>query len=249
MMKHPQNNREVFPATTSVRFKQDTVETYSSRNIHSTKTSCFHQELLKKSEAENTYVQKAFFVAYFLMKEFTLLIKSFNHFWTSFRLSKLRGSHQENFQTIGDTIKTELMENVNKSLAYGLLTDEESGISVNKNIVTSIQFYCAETKKVETNANANAIKTLLANEVEKFEPKLTGFSSDGASVMTGKVGGVAALLRCDHPSMINIHCVCHRLALSCNDSNEALTYIKTIETLLRQLCQLFENSPKKWRPT
>ncbi|WAR22592.1 hypothetical protein MAR_016566 [Mya arenaria] len=50
--------------------------------------------------------------------------------------------------------------------------------------------------------NANAIKTILANEVEKFEPKLTGFSSDGSSVMTGKVGGVAALLRRDHPSMI-----------------------------------------------
>ncbi|WAR30657.1 hypothetical protein MAR_033199 [Mya arenaria] len=206
MMKHPQNNREVFSATPSVRFKQDTVKTHSSSNIHSAalnsemlqKTSCFHQELLKMSDAEYTYVQKAFSVAYFLMRPLLDCIQTVTGDETlKYFKHQSRGSHQEIVQTIGDTIKTELVENVNKSLAYGLLTDEVSDISVNENLVTFIQFYCAETKKVETKFLScrilkvqmlNAIKTLLANEVEKFEPK------PGASVMTGKVGGVSALL-------------------------------------------------------
>ncbi|CAG2239555.1 unnamed protein product [Mytilus edulis] len=63
--------------------------------------------------------------------------------------------------------------------------------------------------------------------------------------MVGKRAGVATLLKAENPSLINVHCVCHRLALSCTDSNESINYIKTIETLLRQLWQLFENSPKK----
>jgi hypothetical protein len=31
----------------------------------------------------------------------------------------------------------------------------------------------------------------------------------GASVMTGKQNGVAALLRKEHPGIINIHCICY----------------------------------------
>ncbi|WAR20733.1 ZN862-like protein [Mya arenaria] len=277
MMKHPQNSREVFSVTPGVRFKHDAINTHSGSKIHLDaltsdkfqKTSCFHQELLLKSELEYTHLEKAFSVAYFLMKEFIAnrkfqpLLKFIESVSGDETLKYFRhqseGAHQEIFQTIGDTIKTELVEHVNKSLAYGLLTDEVSDIAVYENLITFVQFYCAETKKVETKflscqnilqdfecANAVAIKSLLASEVGKLDQStLTGFSSDGASVMTGKKGGVATLLRQENPSMVNIHCVCHRLALSCNDSNETLSYIKTVETLLRQFWQLFENSPKK----
>ena len=170
------------------------------------------------------------------------------------------GSRQEVFQTIGETIKSEIVENVKKAEVFGLLTDEVCDISVTENLVTFVQFYCASTKQVETkvlscqdilsefsSANAVAIKSLLCTELTKHGldvKKLTGFASDGAAVMTGKNQGVAALLREETPSMVNIHCVCHRLALACTGSNESLNYIKTVETLLRQLWQFFENSPK-----
>lgn len=61
-------------------------------------------------------------------------------------------------------------------------------------------------------ANAIAVKSLLVSDISEKGlniKKLTDFSSDGASVMTGKEKGVAALLRSENPSQIRIHCVCH----------------------------------------
>lgn len=72
--------------------------------------------------------------------------------------------------------------------------------------------------------------------------KLSSLASDGASVMTGSRNGVTAKLRETVPALINIHCVCHRLALACNDANDSLTPISQVETVLRQLWSFFENS-------
>ncbi|KAH3790825.1 hypothetical protein DPMN_169033 [Dreissena polymorpha] len=49
--------------------------------------------------------------------------------------------------------------------------------------------------------------------------KFTGFTSDGASVMMGKRTGVAARLKEINPVLLNVHCICHRLALACTDSS------------------------------
>jgi len=49
-----------------------------------------------------------------------------------------------------------------------------------------------------------------------------GLATDGASVMTGKTRGLAALLKKDVTSLVAVHCVCHRLALACIDTNEEL---------------------------
>ena len=43
----------------------------------------------------------------------------------------------------------------------------------------------------------------------------------------------------------SFHCICHQLALSCVDSNDETSYVSVVETILRQLWKLFENSPKK----
>ncbi len=45
--------------------------------------------------------------------------------------------------------------------------------------------------------------------------------------------------------MLAIHCICHTLALACADANESLKPIRNAETILRQLWQYFENSPKR----
>ena len=72
---------------------------------------------------------------------------------------------------------------------------------------------------------------------------------DGARVMPGKDNGVVAKLRERDPKLIIVHCtvlciLCYKLALACVDTVSELTYIKFIETTLRQLRQWLENSPK-----
>lgn len=74
---------------------------------------------------------------------------------------------------------------------------------------------------------------------------LRGLATDGASVMTGKTKGLAALLRKDATSLVAVHRVCHRLALACADTNEELEVIKDVETEVTQLWNVFDNSPKK----
>ena len=63
--------------------------------------------------------------------------------------------------------------------------------------------------------------------------------------MLGKHNGVAAKLKEKAPALVNVHCVCHKLALACVDSVSSLNFIKNVETMLRQLWQWFENSPKR----
>ncbi|XP_052261749.1 E3 SUMO-protein ligase KIAA1586-like [Dreissena polymorpha] len=171
------------------------------------------------------------------------------------------GSQREFFLTLGATVKESVMEKVKKSAAFGILSDEACDISVTEQLITFVQYFdhdtgnvhvsylsCQDVLEKSSSANAQAISDLLVDTVETSGldiKKMTGFSSDGASVMVGKRGGVAALLRLKNPTLINIHCICHKLALSCTDSNEGITYIKEVELILRQLWSYFENSPKR----
>jgi hypothetical protein len=47
--------------------------------------------------------------------------------------------------------------------------------------------------------------------------KLIGFGSDGASNMTGQKRGMVTQMKNDHPDMIGIHCLAHRLELAFKD--------------------------------
>ena len=76
--------------------------------------------------------------------------------------------------------------------------------------------------------------------------KIVSLASDGASVMMCKTGGLAAKLRDKHcPTLLNIHCVCHRLALACTYSVADIAQVGRVETNLRQLWKFFDNSPKR----
>ena len=74
---------------------------------------------------------------------------------------------------------------------------------------------------------------------------LSGLAIDGATVMTGKTRGLAALLKKDVISLVAVHCLCPRLALACMDTNNKLAVIKEVETEVTQLWKIFDNSSKK----
>ena len=51
--------------------------------------------------------------------------------------------------------------------------------------------------------------------------KVSGFGSDGASVMVGFRNGVATRLNTGNPTMLSIHCINHRLGLGASQSIES----------------------------
>lgn len=64
--------------------------------------------------------------------------------------------------------------------------------------------------------------------------------------MTGHKSGVAALLKERvNKSLINGHCLAHRLALSITDTAKDIKYITTVQNWMKQLWKYFENSPKR----
>ena len=94
-------------------------------------------------------------------------------------------------------------------------------------------------------SNPETITRTIEEEMTKSgldSQKFLSLASDGASVMVGKNCGVSALLKRDNPRLINVHCICHRLALACGDSNNDIEYVLTIERLLVQLYRWLENS-------
>ena len=48
----------------------------------------------------------------------------------------------------------------------------------------------------------------------------------------------------DSPTLISVHCICHKLALSCAYTSKDLDYIAGVERDLRTLWKAMENSPK-----
>ena len=123
----------------------------------------------------------------------------------------------------------------------------EKGVAQTKFVNTSDLLEESST----TSANAQVIFSSLKNLIEQnLKLDLDGvkaFSSDGVAVFIGKREGVAALFRKLEPckTMINVHCICHRLALACADTGDDLLFVKYFETTHLQLWTFFKNSPKR----
>ena len=71
------------------------------------------------------------------------------------------------------------------------------------------------------------------------------FTSDGASVMLGKINGVAAQLRKVVPHLVQQHCVSHREDLGLCDSWKEVKLMKDVETLMRTVYTVFCRSSTK----
>ena len=234
------------------------------------RVSTFEEEVRKIEGSKDEVYYKTLLAMYWIAKEeipnkkFTSLlallqqlgledIKYFKH--------RSAGSTREMFLLIGGVLKTQLVDDISKAKCFGLLTDEVCDVSNKEQLVTFVKFVHPETGKAKTaflaasnllenssSANAKTITDAIVAQVEDAgidKRKLTSFSTDGASVMTGKRNGVAARLRADNKALINIHCICHRLALACGDANDRISYIKVVEKVLLQLWSFFENSAKK----
>lgn len=180
-------------------------------------------------------------------------LKHFSH--------RSQGSVREIYLSLGDAVKQTLLKKVRKAKSFGLLMDEVTDITVSSQLISFIQFWDQENSSVTTmflssqnaledfaSCNSEAITELVKKNLAACNldiNKLMGLSTDGASVMVGKNNGVAAKLRQRNSKLLNMHCVCHRLALACTDTCQELKYIREVEDVLRQLWYYFHNSPKR----
>ncbi|XP_071159304.1 zinc finger MYM-type protein 1-like [Mytilus edulis] len=153
-----------------------------------------------------------------------------------------------------DVITEDLAQEVNMADSFGLMIDKVTDISLIEQLVCFIQYvdrdgcqtihflYTADLLKESDAADAETIVKVIKEKLQNLGidiSKLRSLATDGAFVMTGKKNGVAALLRKEHQGIINIHCICHKLALACADTKTELKDIDLAQLTLIQLWKFF----------
>ena len=165
------------------------------------------------------------------------------------------GTLQEMFLILGQVVKDRVTERVNKSKFFGCLVDEVTDVSVLQQFVTFVKYVHEGKSRTEflhtehlSEATGKALAESLEGILEKCSLdilKMKSCVSDGANAMLGAHNGMVAHIRKKVPDLVNIHCVCHRLALACVDTCKELTYLLTVERLLNQVWKFYDYSPKK----
>ena len=239
------------------------------------KGSYFIQEEQSKEKRVNDVYEKIFSVVYWLSKEEIALSKfnSLLQLLESLGLDDIKDFTTRSpfvvrniAMELADVVKTNLVEKIKKSGAFAILTDEATDISNIQQLLTFLRYYDCEKKATDTSfvnasdllsesettsADAQSIylslKKLIEDDLLLDISHLQAFCSDGAGVMTGKKGGVAAKFKQDErcENMLDIHCICHRLALACCDSGDELKFVKEFELTMLQLWSFFKNSSKR----
>ena len=196
------------------------------------RVSTFEEEVRKIEDVKDEVYYKTLLTIYWIAEEeisnkkFTSVlellqqvgledIKYFKH--------RSAGSVREMFLRIGSVLKAQLVHDILKAKCFGLLADEFFDVSNKEHLVTFVKFVHPETGKANTaflaasnllgnssSADTEAITNAIVAQLEDAgidKKKLSSFSLDGASVMTGKRNGVGARLRVENKALINIHCM------------------------------------------
>lgn len=231
------------------------------------RTSIFQEKLDERNLYQHKILHSAFMSLYWQVqhgiayRNFTSMLKLMR----SLGLEKLEHFRHESLwsvrgilTTMGRVIKGKITKAASEARCYGLMVDNVTDIQVKEQNMIIIQF--VQNSKVQihflaindlmehqdaVSPNAETITESIKKELVKSgldSQKFLSLASDGASVMVGKNRGVSALLKRENPRLINVHCICHRLALACSDSNNEIQYMLTIERLLVQLYKWLENS-------
>ncbi len=242
-IKHKSKTIFVHPQP-STNCKSSPPQEHHTSNVHllasKSEQEQLYEDYTKATQQEPTVLEKVFNIAYFIMKEhlpnkkFLPLLDLISHIGLKeldmFR-HRSEGSVQEILLTLGDTLKKEIIEDLQKATALGLMVDEGTDVSTLAQLVMFVQYVTSEnTLSVKflsirnvlekfDSCSSEAIFQVIRNELEENcqvpVSKISGFCSDGAAVMTGKVSGVGKRLRECNPTCICIHCVCHRLCHCC----------------------------------
>jgi hypothetical protein len=248
--------------TGAKRFKRQAVDDHAKSANHkqaiaiemTMRVSVFHKESTEKEKVGKDVQRKAFLAAYWLMKEevpntkFLSLIsmmeqsgldsmKYFDH--------KSQGTLQEIFLLIGDTLHQQIIDEVNSSPVFSILVDEVTDILIKCQMVIFIQYLdklgnpvvnFLESRDVLGDSVSAISETLhrVPKECTKELDgnKLCGLVTDGASTMTGKINGLAARIKREHPTVLSVHYICHRLALACTDSNKDCKFVADTSDIL-----------------
>ena len=153
---------------------------------------------------------------------------------------------------IADVLKETALVRIRDSPFIGIMTDESLDIATNKKLIMFCRIICSGELRVEFCANisiadgkADTLYNSILNwlqEVGVGINKVSGFGSDGASVMTGRLNGVGVKLKADNPKIIHIWCAAHRLALASYWAAKHVPYLAIVNEMLIAIYNFYQYS-------
>lgn len=159
--------------------------------------------------------------------------------------------------SISEVIDKEVDEKLLKSPCVSIFSDESTDISNTKRITLTARIIDPEKAIPSTvflrdidyeDGSGEGLAEVIISEASKRSipfRKITGFGSDGASVMTGLDKGVRGRLKELNPHMMHVHCMAHRLALCTSQAANGIPALKKYQEWMTSLFYYFKHSPTK----
>ena len=148
------------------------------------------------------------------------------------------------------------MKRIQKSPYVGLMLDESLDIAVQKKLVLFFKILVEGKSKIEFAANVEVkdgkAETIYAAVLKYLEEsnvpvkKLSGLGTDGASVMTGRVNGLAVRLQQVNGKIVAVWCVAHKLALVAHWAAKAVPYLVQYEEIVIGIYNFFQYSAVRY---
>ena len=165
----------------------------------------------------------------------------------------------EVFKAIGDVCANKAHEKIRNSLSVGVCIDEGTDVSEEKTLMVYCRIFNHETGEWEEvfagalNLNGdfsakNIAMTLiefLLNIVRVCIVQVTGFASDGASVMIGNIGGVWVYFKEVFIYAVQFHCICHRGDLAVGKILLLIPELIILNDIIAQIYLYFSRSKNK----
>ena len=157
---------------------------------------------------------------------------------------------EEWLKVLSDIIEEDVLDQVHKSPAIGLMCDESTDISVTKELILYARILsCGEVRahflKLINDGTAETIKNAILSYLEEANIPLftiTGFGSNGANVMVGSISGVATRLKRLNLQLLSIHCINHRLALGTSQAAASVPYLLRFEEVVTSIYKFYHYS-------
>ena len=149
------------------------------------------------------------------------------------------------------------MSDIKSATWYSVVMDEATDVSNEQSVIVYVKI--AVNGELKTHflqlvelkgCKAADIFTAASKVMTHFGlafSKLSGISTDGASVMVGDRRGVSTLFKQKNEAIINVHCVAHRLALASSQAANDVPYLVTFQDIVNRIYKYFSHSPNRTR--
>lgn len=170
-----------------------------------------------------------------------------------------RATVEEFQESLFEVLESELVDKVKNSQFFSILCDESTDISNTKKLIIYMRLIDSDTFVASTHFLGNVtVEGSSCTAVVLFDlimnflqdkgidlSTLIGFGSDGASVMTGRISGVATRFKQKCPHLVSIHCMAHRLNLCTSQASTKVEYLKNMEGTFTDLYKYFRQSANR----